>query len=142
MTPTFEFKKNAAMLIIPPGVDDYVQRAMEEDPAIIAGRNVAAAAWDPEKEEMRLIISRLLLLEERSSQGRPPVAATSLKVKLPPFWEKDAAAWFQLAEDEMASQGMTDPKARYRTVLLYMPAHLLERARGILNAASAAVNLF
>ena len=41
---------------------------------------------------MHRIVNRLLALEEH---------AVPHKVKLPGFWEKDAAAWFRLAEAVM-----------------------------------------
>ena len=51
-------------------------------------------------------------------------------VKLLLFWEKDAAAWFKLAEAVLEDNSVRDPRVMYRTVLLHIPHHMLERARG------------
>ena len=60
-----------------------------------SGFNPNAAAWDPEKVELHGIVHQLLVLEERRGQPTRPVEhAVPYKVKLPAFWEKDAAAWF------------------------------------------------
>ena len=66
------------------------------------------------------------LLEER----RPgPVEQTvSHKVKLPPFWEKNEVAWFKLVEAVLEDNRLRDPRVMYRTVLLQIPHHVLERA--------------
>ena len=83
----------------PPGDDDYYNSVEEESiRAAGSGRNPKAAAWDPEKMELHRIVHRLLALEERRAQPtRPGEHAVPHKVKLPAFWEKDAAAWFRLA---------------------------------------------
>ena len=47
--------------------------------------------------ELRGIVDRLLE-ERRYLPPRQVEQAVSRKVKLPPFWEKDAAAWFKLVE--------------------------------------------
>ena len=48
--------------------------------------------------ELHRIVNRLLALEERRVlPARPVEQAVPHKVKLPAFWEKDAAAWFRLA---------------------------------------------
>ena len=71
------------------------------------------------------------LLEERRYLTPSQVEqAVPHKVNLPPFWEKDAAAWFKLAEAVMEDNFMRDPRVMYRTVLLHIPHHVLERARG------------
>ena len=61
---------------------------------------------------------------------------------LPGFWEKDAAAWFRLAEAVMEDNHVVDQPVMYRTVLLHIPHHVLERARGILTLADTAVHPF
>ena len=43
----------------------------------------------------------LALEERRALPTRPVEHAVPHKVKLPAFWEKDAAAWFRLAEAVM-----------------------------------------
>ena len=64
------------------------------------------------------------------------------KVKLPPFWEKDAAAWFKLEEAILEENRMRDPRVMYRTVLLHIPHQLLERARGVLGLADIETDPF
>ena len=54
--------------------------------------------------------------------------AVSHKVKLPGFWEKDPAVWFRLAEAVMEDNHVVNPQVMYRTVLLHIPHHVLERA--------------
>ena len=63
--------------------------------------NPNAATWDPEKIELHWIVNpnQLLALEERRALAvRPVEHAVPHKVKLPGFWDKDAATWFRLAE--------------------------------------------
>ena len=55
------------------------------------------------------------------------------KVKLPPFWEKDAAASFKLAEAILEDNRVRDLWVMCRTVILHIPYHVLERARGVLS---------
>ena len=86
-----------------PRDDDYYDPVEEE---IIRStgsrRNPNAAAWDPEKMALHRIVNRLLALEERRAlPARPMEQAVPHKVKLPAFWEKDAAAWFKVAEAVM-----------------------------------------
>ena len=64
------------------------------------------------------------------------------KLKLPGFWEKDAVAWFRLAEAVMEDNHMVKQRVLYRTVLLNIPHHVLERARGILTLADFAAHPF
>ena len=64
------------------------------------------------------------------------------KVKLPAFWEKDAAAWFRLAEAVMEDNHVVEQRVMYRTVLLHIPHQVLERARGIFTLADTAVHPF
>ena len=83
------------------------------------------------KMELHCMVHRLLALEEkRVLTVRPAQQAIPHKVTLPPFWEKDAAAWFRLAEVIMEDNHVRDPLVRYRTLLLHILHHLLERARG------------
>ena len=78
----------------PPGDDDYYDlEDMETNRATGSGRNPNAAAWDPEKMELHRIVNRLLALGERRAIARPVEHAVPQKVKLPGFWEKDAATW-------------------------------------------------
>ena len=118
----------------PPGDDDYYDSVEEEiNRATGSSRNPNAAAWDPEKMELHRIVHRLLALEERRAlPPRPVEHAVPHKVKLPAFWEKDAAAWFRLAEAVMEDNHMVEQRVMYRTVLLHILHHVLERARGIL----------
>jgi len=62
------------------------------------------------------------------------------KVKLPSFWEKDTAAWFDLVEEILAENFIVNARAKYRAVLIHIPQHLVERARGVINAAAAAID--
>ena len=64
------------------------------------------------------------------------------KVKLPPFWEKDVAAWFKLAKAILEDNRVQDPRVMYRTVLLHIPHHMLERARGVLSLADTVADPF
>ena len=79
--------------------------------------------------ELRRIVDRLLE-ERRYLTPRQVEQAVPNKVKLPPFWEKDAAAWFKLAEAVLEDNRLRDPRVMYRTVILHIPHHVLERARG------------
>ena len=74
--------------------------------------------------ELHGIVNQLLALEKRRALAVPH------KVKLPGFWEKDAAAWFRLAEAVMEDNHVVDQWVMYRMVLLHIPHHVLERARG------------
>ena len=86
----------------PPGDDDFYDPVEEETiKATGSGRNPNPdpnpAAWDPEKMELHRIVNWLLALEERRALAvRPAEHAVPHKVKLPGFWEKDAATWCRL----------------------------------------------
>ena len=82
------------------------------------------------------------LEERRALASRPVEHAVPHKVKLPGFWEKDAATWFKLAEAVMKDNHVVDPQVMYRTVLLHIPHHVLERARGIQSLADTSVDPF
>ena len=60
-------------------------------------------------------------------------AAAASKVKLPSFWEKDTAAWFDLVEEILAENNIVNARAKYRAVLIHIPQHLVERARGVIT---------
>ena len=130
----------------PPGEDDYMDLEGDDtNRATGSGRNTNAAAWDPEKMELHRIVNRLLALEERRAltvPHRPVEHAVPHKVKLPAFWERDAAAWFRLAEAAMEDNYVVEPQVMYRTVLLHIPHHVLERARGILTLADTSADPF
>ena len=83
-----------------------------------------------------------LLEERRYLPPRQVEQAVPHKVKLPPFWEKDAAAWFKLAEAILEDNHVRDPQVMYRTVLLHIPHHMLERARGVLSLANTVADHF
>ena len=104
----------------PPGDKEYYDLVEEEIiRATGSGRNPNAAAWDPEKIELRRIVNRLLALEERRALAvRPVEHAVPHKVKLPGFWEKDVAAWFRLTEAVMEDNQVVQQRVMYRTVLL------------------------
>ncbi len=125
----------------PPGDDDYYDPVGEDIRPSSSGFNPNAAAWDPEKMELHRIVHRLLALEERralpAQPTRPVEHAVPHKVKLPAFWEKDAAAWFWLAEAVMGDNHVVEETVMYRTVILHIPHHVLERARGILSLAES-----
>ena len=96
----------------PPGDDNYYDSVEEEsNRATCCGRNPNAAAWDPEKMELHRIVHQLLALEERRAlPARPVEHAVPHKVKLPAFWEKDAAAWFRLAEAVMEDNHVVEQR--------------------------------
>ena len=111
----------------PPGDDHYFDLEDKEScRAARGGRNPNAPAWDPQKMELRRIVDRLLE-ERRYLPPRQVELAVPHTVKLPPFWEKDAAAWFKLVEAILEDSCMRDPWVMYRTVLLHIPHHVLER---------------
>ena len=61
--------------------------------------------------ELHRIVNRLLALEERRAlPGRPVEHAVPHKVKLPAFWEKDAAAWFRLAKAVMEDNHVVEQR--------------------------------
>ena len=62
--------------------------------------------------ELRRIVDRLLE-ERRYLTPRQGEQAVPNKVKLPPFWEKDAAAWFKLAEAVLEDNRLRDPRVMY-----------------------------
>ena len=113
MTPTLFKKKNMSTQPTgdgPPGDEDYYDPVGENNgpSGSSSGINPHAPAWDPEKMELHRIVHRLLALEERRAlpalpvlPASPVVHAVPHRVKLPAFWEKDAAAWFWLAEAVM-----------------------------------------
>ena len=75
--------------------------------------------------ELHRIVHRLLALEERRALPAPPTRpvehAVPHKVKLHAFWEKDAAAWFRLAEAVMGDNHVVEESVMYRTVILHIP---------------------
>ena len=95
-----------------------------------------------QRMELQRIVDRLLALEERRELPAPPTRpvehAVPHKVKLPAFWEKDGTAWFRLAEAVMGDNHMVEESVMYRTVILHIPHHVLERARGILSLTDTA----
>ena len=97
----------------PPGDDDYYDlEDMETNRATGSGRNPNAAAWDPEKMELHRIVNWLLALEERRALVyRPEEHGVLHKVNLPGFWEKDAAAWFRLADAVMEDNHVANQQA-------------------------------
>jgi len=66
----------------------------------------------------------------------PPSVHVPQKVKLPPFWSKDAAAWFSLAESVFDGLRLSESTVRYQQVLMALPPDVVERVRGVLNAAA------
>ena len=130
-----------------PGDDDYMDLE-DEGPsrATGGGCNSNAPAWDPEKMELCRLVDRLLAQEEmraNNNTARQPVQhAVPHKVKLQLFWKKDATAWFRLAEAAMEDNYVVEPQEIFRTVLLHIPHHVLERARGILTLADPSVDPF
>ena len=58
------------------------------------------------------------------------------KVKLPPFWHKDATAWFNLADSIFDGLRMAGSVARYQQVLMALPTDVVEKVRGVINAAA------
>ena len=79
-----------------------------------------------QRMELHRIVNRLLALEARRSLADMSVKhAVPHKVKLPGFWEKDAAAWFKLAKAVIEDNHRVDPQVMYRTVLLPILHHML-----------------
>ena len=108
-----------------PGTATTTRRSATGPPRVAATPN--AAVWDPEKMELHRIMQRLLPLEERRAlPARPVQHAVPHKVKLPAFWEKDAATWFRLAEAVMEDNHVVEQWVMYRTVLLHILHHMLE----------------
>ena len=70
--------------------------------------------------ELCRIVDRLLK-DRRYLPPRKVEQAVPHKVKLPPFWEKDAAAWFKLAEAVLEDNHVRDPWIMCRTVILHSP---------------------
>ena len=92
---------------------------------------------------MHRIVNWLLTLEDRRAlRARQVEHDVPHKVKLPGFWEKDSATWFKLAKVVMKDNHLGDPQVMYRTVLMHIPHHRLERARGILSLADTLVYPF
>ena len=58
------------------------------------------------------------------------------KVKLPAFWDKDPAAWFQLADAVFNRLYVQGSWLRYEHVLMSLPPEVLERVRELLHAAA------
>ena len=61
-----------------------------------------------------------LLEERRYLPPRPAEQAVPHKGKLPPFWEKDAAAWFKLAEAVLEDNSLRDPR-----VIFFSSSHFV-----------------
>ena len=96
----------------PPGDDNYFNLEDEETRgAANGGCYHNAPAWDPEKMELRRMVDRLLE-ERRYLPPRQVEQPVPHKVKLPPFLEKDVAAWFKLAEAVLEDNRMRDPRVK------------------------------
>jgi len=126
----------------PPG--DVIEDGIAIQPPLISAAG-GAPLQQPQLMEMLMqqqqIIQQLLAAQQSSVSLRQTDNGSSLnKVKLPPFWEKDTAAWFRLVEEILEAHHVTDLRARYRLTLLSVPQHILERARGVLNAADTAAD--
>ena len=67
----------------------------------------------------------------------PPPPQPPQKVKLPPFWQRDAAAWFNLADSVFDGLRLTGSVARYQQVLMALPPDVVEKVRGVINAAAS-----
>ena len=125
--------------------DNHYYNLEDEETNRATGRglNPNAAAWDPEKMELHRIVNQLMALEERRTLAARPVEhPVPHKVKLPGFWEKDVAAWFKLDEVVMEDKHVVDTQVMYRTVLLHIPHHVLERTRGIISLTDTSVDPF
>ena len=55
------------------------------------------------------------------------------KVKLPPFWPKDPASWFTLAESIFNRHNVVDSRLRFDLVLPALPEEAIEQIRGVLR---------
>ena len=62
--------------------------------------------------ELHRMVDRLLE-ERRYLPPRHVEQPVPHKVKLPLFWEKDAAAWFKLAEAVLEDNQVRDPRVMY-----------------------------
>jgi hypothetical protein len=71
----------------------------------------------------------------------PPAApGPPAKIKLTPFWVKDAAAWFELAESTFNRLNAHGSLLRYEYVLMALPEDVLEKVRSIMQVARAAAD--
>ena len=127
----------------PSGDEHYLDlEDKETHRATGSGCNPHAPIWDPEKMELGRMVDRLLE-KRRYLPPRHVEQPVPHKVKLPPFWEKDTApwfklAWFKLVEAVLEDNRVSDP----RTVILHIPHHMLERARGVLSLTDTMANPF
>ena len=125
----------------PPGDDDWVD--------VEAGHGGGGQDnGDAQQQMLQMLQMQMVqqqqLIQQLMSNQQPASHRTTTaggeKVKLPAFWDKDAGAWFTLAEEILTANNIVDQRAKYRAVLLVIPHHILERTRGVLNAASAAAD--
>ena len=128
MSPTIEM--SMPLGDSPPGDDkNFNLEDGETHRATSSGCNPSVPIWDPEKIELRCMVDRLLE-ERRYLLPRPVEQALPHKVKVLPFWEKETATWFKLAEAVLEDNHVRDPWVMHRTVILHIPHHMLERVRG------------
>ena len=55
------------------------------------------------------------------------------KVKLPPFWPKDPASWFTLAESTFNRHNVVNSRLRFDLVLPALPEDVIEQIRQVLR---------
>ena len=67
----------------------------------------------------------------------PPASSLPAKVKLPAFWPRDAAAWFELAESTFNRLNVHGSLLRYEYVLMALPEDILEKLRSVMQTARA-----
>ena len=57
------------------------------------------------------------------------------KEKLPPFWPRDAADWFELVESLFNRLNAQGSLLRYETVLMALPEDIPEKLRSVMMVA-------
>ena len=72
--------------------------------------------------------------------AQPAVPNLPAKVKLPSFWPRDAAAWFELAESTFNRLNAQGSLLRYEYVLMALPEDILEKLRSVMMVARTVVD--
>lgn len=130
---------------LPPGDDDFeppVQPAAAATDVLAAALLVIQQQSQAMQQQQGIFLQQMQQWQAGGAGRQRDAAAAPMpnKVKLPPFWEKDAAAWFRSADETLEECNIGEARAKYRAVLLHIPQHLVERARGVINAADAAAD--
>lgn len=124
--------EDASRIPLPPGDDDF-----EGPPAQAAGR----AAFRPPNGLQQQQFFPPQQPFQPWFNPQPWVAAQQqpvhlpAKVKLPAFWPRDAAAWFELAESTFNRLNAHGSLLRYEYVLMALPEDVLEKVRSVMQVA-------